>query len=94
MRGLRPANIRSRWPCSACARSSWAPTRVLTNRRQVTLMFNAAGRLEGEFPHLEGNTVKYMRFTDLAAVEARADELQAIAKAWCAHTQAARNSRA
>jgi hypothetical protein len=43
----------------------------LKNRRQVTLMFNAAGRL----------------------VEARADELQALARAWCAHTQAARKPR-
>ena len=26
--------------------------------RQVSLMFNAAGRLKGEFPHLEGKSVK------------------------------------
>lgn len=53
--------------------------------KQVSLMFNAAGHLKGEFPHLEGKSVKYLRFHDLAELEARADELQAITTAWCAY---------
>jgi hypothetical protein len=53
--------------------------------RQVSLMFNAAGRLTGEFPHLEGKSVKYMRFRNLAEVDARADELRAITSAWVAY---------
>ena len=51
----------------------------------VNLMFNAAGRLQGDFPHLEGRSVKYMRFTDRAELEARADELRAIVAAWIAY---------
>jgi hypothetical protein len=50
--------------------------------KQVSLMFNAAGRFKGSFPHLEGKSVKYLRFHDLAEVEARADELRAITAAW------------
>ena len=53
--------------------------------RQVSLMFNAAGRLKGEFPHLEGKSVKYLRFRDLAEVDACADELRAITAAWHAY---------
>jgi hypothetical protein len=48
-------------------------------------MFNAAGRLNGNFPHLEGNSVKYLRFHDLKEVEARADELRAITAAWISY---------
>jgi hypothetical protein len=53
--------------------------------RQVSLMFNAAGRLKGEFPHLEGKSVKYLRFHTMAEVEACADELRAITAAWHAY---------
>jgi len=53
--------------------------------RRVSLMFNAAGRLQGDFPHLEGKSVKYMRFRDLAEVNAQADELRAITAAWVAY---------
>ena len=53
--------------------------------RRVTLMFNAAGRLKGEFPHLEGKSVKYMYFASPADVEARTSELEAIAAAWVTH---------
>jgi hypothetical protein len=51
--------------------------------RRVSLMFNAAGRLKGEFPHLEGKSVKYMRFADMSAVDACRAELEAITRAWC-----------
>jgi hypothetical protein len=53
--------------------------------RRVTLMFNAAGRLKGDFPHLEGKSVKYMYFSSMADVEERAAELQAIATSWIAY---------
>ena len=53
------------------------------DKKQVSLMFNAAGRLTGDYPHLEGKSVKYMRFKDLSEVDAGADELAAITRAWC-----------
>ena len=52
------------------------------DRKRVTLMFNAAGRLKGDFPHLQGKSVKYMYFASDAEVAERSLELQAIAKAW------------
>jgi hypothetical protein len=55
------------------------------DKRQVSLMFNAAGRLRGDFPHLEGKSVKYLRFKDLAEANARAEELAAISRAWRDH---------
>jgi hypothetical protein len=55
------------------------------DRQRVNLMFNAAGRLQGEFPHLEGKSVKYLRFTDEQQVDQQADELRAIVKAWIAY---------
>lgn len=51
--------------------------------RRVSLMFNAAGRLKGEYPHLEGMSVKYLRFTDMSDVDACRSELVAITRAWC-----------
>jgi len=60
------------------------------DKKQVSLMFNAAGRLTGDFPHLEGKSVKYLRFADLAEVNARADELAAITRAWCDHVDSSR----
>jgi hypothetical protein len=62
--------------------------------RQVSLMFNAAGRLKGDFPHLEGKSVKYMRFRDLAEVNACAEELAAITAAWRVHKSPALKRRA
>lgn len=62
--------------------------------RRVSLMFNAAGRLAGEFPHLEGKSVKYMRFSDLAKVNARADELREITAAWRAYKSPSTKRRA
>jgi hypothetical protein len=53
------------------------------DKRQVSLMFNAAGRLKGNFPHLEGKSVKYLRFKDESEANARAAELAAINRAWC-----------
>jgi Domain of unknown function (DU1801) len=53
------------------------------DKRQVSLMFNAAGRLKGDFPHLEGKSVKYLRFKDESEASTRAAELAAITCAWC-----------
>ena len=51
--------------------------------KRVSLMFNAAGKLAGDYPHLEGKSVKYVRFADMADVDARRSELAAITRAWC-----------
>ncbi|MDQ2952999.1 MAG: DUF1801 domain-containing protein [Chloroflexota bacterium] len=50
----------------------------------VNLMLMRGGRLKGRYPHLEGKTVKRMRFADLKEVNARAAELRAMVKEWCA----------
>ena len=55
------------------------------DRKKVTLMFNAAGQLKGEFPHLEGNKVKHMYFANVADANARAEELRNIVAAWIAY---------
>jgi hypothetical protein len=59
---------------------------VQLDKKPVSLMFNRGARIPGAFPHLEGTgpTARFMRFADLAEVEARAAELSAIASAWCA----------
>ena len=49
----------------------------------MSLMFNAAGRLKGEFPHLEGKSVKYLRFGGMPDVQACQAELAALTRAWC-----------
>jgi hypothetical protein len=56
---------------------------------QVTLMFNAAGRLKGDFPHLEGKSVKYLRFAGMADVHERQPELEELTRLWCIHTSSA-----
>jgi len=55
------------------------------DKKQVSLMFNAADRLFGDFPSLEGKSVKYLRFRSLADVDARAEELARITAAWRAY---------
>ena len=58
---------------------------VQHSKKSVTLMFNRGQLLKGEFPHLEGDSpnARFMRFADLAEVEARADELTRAVVAWC-----------
>ena len=53
-------------------------------RRHVNLMFHQGAALPGEHPALEGGgeTVRYMRFADLAAVEKRRGDLEAAVRAW------------
>ncbi len=59
---------------------------VQVSKKSVNLMFNNGAKIPGRFPHLEGGgpNARFMRFNDLAEVNARAGELQRIAKAWCA----------
>jgi hypothetical protein len=49
-------------------------------------MFMRGGRIKGDFPHIEGTgrAVRFMRFADVAHVDARASELTAVVRAWCA----------
>lgn len=58
---------------------------VQVSNKPITLMFNVGARIPGRFPHLEGDgpNARFMRFADLAEVEARAAELRKIVKAWC-----------
>ncbi len=59
---------------------------VQTGKRTVSLMFNRGGKIEGDFPHIEGTgrAVRFMRFADIAEVDALASELTATVRAWCA----------
>jgi hypothetical protein len=59
---------------------------VQTSKRTVSLMFMRGGRIVGDFPHIEGTgrAVRYMRFADVAEVDAVAAELTAVVSAWCA----------
>ena len=50
----------------------------------VNLRLMRGRRLRGRYPHLEGTTFKRMRFADLKEVNARAAELRAMVKEWCA----------
>jgi hypothetical protein len=58
---------------------------VQHNKKTVSLMFNRGGIIPGKFPHVEGTgrAVRFMRFADVAEVNARAAELGRIVVAWC-----------
>jgi len=58
---------------------------VQYGKKRVNLMFNRGARIKGDFPHLEGAgpSARFMRFADVAEVDAHADELAAVASAWC-----------
>ena len=58
---------------------------VQYTKPQVTLMLNRGAKIPGRFPHVEGSgpTARFMRFKDVAEVDARADELGRVARAWC-----------
>ena len=57
---------------------------VQAKKPGVNLMLMRGGRLEGRYPHLEGGRVKRMVFADVKEVNARAAELKAMVKEWCA----------
>jgi hypothetical protein len=58
----------------------------VADKKRVSLMFNNGAKIAGRYPHLEGSgpNARFMRFVDLAEVNARAPELRRIVKAWCA----------
>lgn len=60
----------------------------------VNLRLHRGGRLRGRYPHLEGATVKRMRIADEREAGARAAELRAIVREWCALGAAARKASA
>jgi hypothetical protein len=55
-------------------------------KQHASLMFHEGASIPGDFPSLQGDAAKgrTMKFADLAAVEATADELRAIIAAWIA----------
>jgi hypothetical protein len=50
----------------------------------VNLRLMRGRRLRGRYPHLEGQAVKRMRIADEMEAIARASELRAMVKEWCA----------
>ncbi|MDQ6721954.1 MAG: DUF1801 domain-containing protein [Candidatus Dormibacteraeota bacterium] len=60
-------------------------TFVQADKKNVNLMFHRGARIPSRFPHLEGThpSARFMRFADLAEVDARAAELSGVARAWC-----------
>jgi hypothetical protein len=54
-------------------------------KAHVSLMFHTGATIPGVHPRLEGGgeTARYMKFTDLADVDAARDDLTAIVAAWC-----------
>ncbi len=58
---------------------------VQHQKKTVSLMFNRGGIIPGRYPHMEGEgrQVRFMRFADVAEVNARKSELSKIVVAWC-----------
>ena len=58
---------------------------VQHDKKTVSLMFNRGGIIPGRYPHMEGEgrAVRFMRFADVAEVNARKAELGKIVVAWC-----------
>ena len=54
-------------------------------KSHVSLMFHTGASIPGDHPRLEGGgaTARYMKFSDVADVEAGATELLEIIDAWC-----------
>jgi len=59
---------------------------VQTSKKTVSLMFMRGGKINGDFPHVEGTgrAVRFMRFADVAEVDTLAPELTQAVRAWCA----------
>ena len=55
-------------------------------KAHVSLMFHTGASIPGDHPRLEGGgeTARYMKFADLADVEAAADDIAADVSAWSA----------
>ena len=54
-------------------------------KAHVSLMFHTGASIPGDHPRLEGGgeVARYMKFADLAGVEAAADDLRKVVAAWC-----------
>jgi len=59
----------------------------------VNLRLHRGGRLEGKYPHVEGSKVKRMRIANEREARARAAELRAMVKEWCATSRRATSDR-
>ena len=68
---------------------------VQHTKKTVSLMFNRGGIIPGKFPHMEGTgrAVRFMRFANVAEVNARAAELSKIVIAWCDLMSAPRSKK-
>ena len=66
----------------------------VSNKKQVSLMFNRGARIPGKFAHLEGTgpSARFMRFAHPAEAQARFAELSKIVAACCSLTPAERGS--
>lgn len=55
------------------------------SKSHVSLMFHTGASIPGDHPRLEGggDTARYIKFADVADVEAGATELLAVVDAWC-----------
>ena len=55
------------------------------SKKHASLLFHTGASIPGDFPHLTGTgeVARTMSFADLAEVEARRAELEAIVRAWC-----------
>lgn len=58
-----------------------------TARGHVSLMFHQGAKIPGDHPILEGEgaTSRTAKFADLADVESRRTDLEAVIRAWCAY---------
>ncbi len=50
----------------------------------VNLRLHRGGRLRGRYPHLQGSIVRRMRIANVRVATARAAEIRAMVRAWCA----------
>ena len=67
----------------ACGATGDFAAFVKSREPSVNLMLMRGGQLNGKYAHLEGATVKRMRFADVKQVNARAAEVRAMTKEWC-----------
>lgn len=59
----------------------------------VDLRLHRGGRLHGRYPHLEGSKVRRIRIADEREARARASELTAMVREWCALGEAAQSPK-
>ncbi len=54
-------------------------------KSHVSLMFHTGASIPGDHPRLQGSgdTARYMKFADLAEVEAARSDLEAVVASWC-----------